>query len=89
MLQHFEKVSPLVESLLNMLYKMRHILWGTVLLGACYIIRCGCHLGRHLECLPKNEELKKNNDGHVECFKIKRFTAFLNMLCFLLCLKRI
>ena len=27
---------------------MRYILWGVAPLGACYDIRCGRHLGRHL-----------------------------------------
>ena len=48
MLQYFEMILPLVESLNDLLNKMRYILWVVVLMEACVITNNGCHLGRHL-----------------------------------------
>ena len=43
MLQYFETILPLVESLW-----MRYILWVVALLKACDVTSNGRHLGRHL-----------------------------------------
>ena len=46
MLQYFETILPLVESLLN---KMRYILWVMALLEACDVTNNGRHLGFYQE----------------------------------------
>ena len=48
MLQYFEMILPLVESLNDLLNKMRYILWVVALLEACDITNNGCHLGGYL-----------------------------------------
>ena len=48
MLQYFEMILPLVESLNDLLNKMRYILWVVALMEACDVTNNGCHLGRYL-----------------------------------------
>ena len=48
MLQYFESILPLVESLNDLLNKMRYILWVVALMEACDITNNGCHLGGYL-----------------------------------------
>ena len=48
MLQYFEMILPLVESLTDLLNKMRYILWVVALMEACDITNNGCHLDRYL-----------------------------------------
>ena len=48
MLQYFESILPLVESLNDLLNKMRYILWVVALMEACDVTNNGCHLGRYL-----------------------------------------
>ena len=46
MLQYFETIFPAVD--LDLLNKMRHILWVVALLEACDVTNNGRHLGCHL-----------------------------------------
>ena len=78
MLELFEKILPLVESLWCAL-QMRYILWVAALLGACDVTQGG--LGRHLGFYQKLEIVKKgeidNFDArHVEYDIIKNFASF-------------
>ena len=47
MLQYFETILPLLECL-DVLNKMRYILWVVALPEACDVTNNGRHLGRHL-----------------------------------------
>ena len=49
MLQYFEMILPLVESLNDLLNKMRYILWVVALLEACDVTNNGCILATILD----------------------------------------
>ena len=58
MLQYFERILPLVEAL-DLLNKMRYILWVVTLLEACDVTNNGHHLGfyQELEIRLKRREI--------------------------------
>jgi len=82
MLQYFEKISPLVESLACTLQDEVHVMGCRATGGACDVIQnsrhFGCHLGFYRK-LKLSKNAKNRNffyAGHVEYGIIKHFAAF-------------
>ena len=60
MLQYFENILPQWKAI-DLLYKMRYILWVVAPLEACDVTKRGRHLGPHLGSHQELEIMFKNH----------------------------